>query len=128
MTNRANILGIGNDIIEIDRIRQAYASHGQRFLDRLFTPEEQAYCLKRQDPCPSLAGRFCAKEAVVKALGCGFGKDASWLDIQILSSSEGKPLVLLSPALNKRFNQPQLLLSISHSKENATAVALWLSK
>lgn len=117
--------GIGNDIIEIERIRHSLEQHGDHFCERVFTPKERAYCLEHADPAPRFAGRFSAKEAVVKALGCGFGKDASWQDIEILSDPNGKPEVHLSDSLMKRFNNPRILLSISHCKLYATAVAIW---
>lgn len=118
------ILGVGNDIIEIERIRKSIEAHGDQFLSRLFTIREQEYCRKYQDPTPRFAGRFAAKEAIAKAFGSGFGKQASWLDIEIVNNSEGKPEVFLSPALKKLFNDPQILVSISHCKDYATAIAV----
>jgi len=123
-----DILGIGNDIIEIERIRKALEAHGKRFIDRLFTIREQAYCLKYKDPTARFAGRFAAKEAVAKALGSGFGKYLSWLDIEILNDDNGKPEVHFSSAIQKDFNNPKVLISISHCKSYATAVALLLPR
>jgi len=122
------ILGLGNDIIEIERVRKAFETHKQAFLDRLFTKKEQEYCQRQKDPFLRFAGRFCAKEAVVKALGCGFGSEANWHDIEILGEESGKPKVYLSDELNKRFNHPNILVTISHCKAYATAVAIWFSK
>lgn len=122
------ILGLGNDIVSIERIRKSLNQHRERFLSKLFTPSEQAYCLKNRDPVPSFAARFAAKEAIAKALGCGFGKDLSWLDLEILNNPEGKPSVLCSAQLNAKFNSPLLLLSMSHCKEYASAVAIWLAQ
>jgi len=118
--------GLGNDIIEIDRIREGFEQHKEQFLNRLFTPKEQDYCQTQSDPFPRFAGRFAAKEAIVKSLGCGFGAEASWHDIEILSDASGKPIVHLSDAIQQRFSNPQILLSISHCKTYATAVAIWL--
>lgn len=120
-----NPQGLGNDIIEIDRIRQSIERHGQHFLNRIFTPREQDYCYKFKDPVPNFAGRFAAKEAIAKALGTGFGSDLSWHDIEILGDENGKPIVHLSVGAMKRFNNPHILVSISHSASHATAVALW---
>lgn len=120
-----SILGIGNDIIEIKRMRQSIERHGLHFLNRLFTQREQDYCYKFKDPAPHFAGRFAAKEALSKALGTGFGSQLSWHDLEILNDDQGKPTVLLSDALQKRYNNPHLLVSISHSEEYATAVAIW---
>jgi holo-[acyl-carrier protein] synthase len=125
MTKDNNIQGLGNDIIEIERIRLSIERHGQHFLNRLFTQREQDYCYKFKDPVPHFAGRFSAKEAVAKALGTGFGADVSWHDIEILGNELGKPLVHLSDAAKKRFNNPRILVSISHSTTHATAVAIW---
>jgi holo-[acyl-carrier protein] synthase len=125
MTKDNNLQGLGNDIIEIQRIRLSIERHGQHFLNRLFTQREQDYCYKFKDPIPHFAGRFSAKEAVAKALGTGFGADLSWHDIEILGNELGKPLVHLSESAKKRFNTPSILVSISHSTSHATAVAIW---
>lgn len=126
--NNCPILGIGNDILEIERIRQSIKTHGERFLTRLFTEQERDYCLKYKDSVPHFAGRFSAKEAIVKALGTGFGKNASWQDIEILNDPAGKPLVHLSKTLAAQLTSSQFLLSISHSKLYVTAIAIWVQK
>jgi len=124
MTSK-EICGIGNDIIEIERIRKAVAAYGDRFISRIFTPLEKDYCLKYQDPIPRFAGRFSAKEAVAKALGTGVGSCVGWLDIEIVNDSQGKPMISFSTNLKKRFHNPKILLSISHCKTYASAVAIW---
>jgi holo-[acyl-carrier protein] synthase len=128
MTNTEHfpILGIGNDIIEIERIRQSIDTHGLRLISRLFTTKEQDYCLKYKDPVPHFAGRFSAKEAVVKALGTGFGEHASWLDIEILNDTQGKPSVYFSNALEKKLKGTSMLVSISHCQLYVTAFAIWI--
>jgi holo-[acyl-carrier protein] synthase len=120
------ILGIGNDIIEIARIKAILARYPDRFLDRILTPYEQDYCLKRREPALHLAGRFAAKEAVVKALGVGFAQGLSWRDIEIRNDSKGKPIVFLSPFATELFGDLNILLSISHCHHYATAFAIWL--
>lgn len=120
------ILGIGNDIVEIERIRKSIDTHGLRLLSRLFTTKEQDYCLKFKDPVPHFAGRFSAKEAVVKALGTGFGEHASWLNIEILNDAHGKPCVFFSSSLEKKCKDSHVLLSISHCELYVTAVAIWV--
>lgn len=117
--------GIGTDIIEIDRIEKAIAKYQQRFLDRIFTQNEQAYCLKHRTASRHFAGRFAAKEAIVKALGTGFHNSVSWLDIEIINDASGKPVVHLSPHLNTLFKHPHILLSISHCHQYATACAIY---
>lgn len=118
--------GIGTDIIEIRRIRSGYEKLGPSFLDRIFTRREQDYCREHADPFARFTGRFAAKEAIVKALGSGFGAQAAMHDIEILADENKKPVVHLSDALRKRFNDPQILVSISHCEDYATAVALWV--
>lgn len=126
MNDKTNpILGIGNDVVEIERIRKSIDTHGLRLLSRLFTTKEQDYCLKYKDPIPHFAGRFSAKEAVVKALGTGFGEHVSWLDIEILNDSHGKPVVFLSSSLEKKIKDTYILVSISHCELYVTAVAIW---
>ena len=117
--------GIGNDIVEIERIRLSIERHGQHFLNRLFTQLEQEYCYKFKDPASHFAGRFAAKEAVAKALGTGFGADLSWLDIEIVAGAYGRPHVHLSEKAKKFFKDPHILVSISHSAISATAVAIY---
>jgi holo-[acyl-carrier protein] synthase len=124
--DKSQILGIGNDIIEIERIRKSIDTYGLRMISRLFTTKEQDYCLKYKDPVPHFAGRFSAKEAVVKALGTGFGEHASWLDIEILSEKSGKPCVYFSNALEKKVKGTSLLVSISHCQLYVTAFAIWI--
>lgn len=118
--------GIGNDIIEIERIESAHKEHGDAFLKRLFTEREKAYCLTCQNPYPRLAGRFAAKEAIAKALGTGFGAELSWHDIEILPDERGKPVPHLSGTLRDLYPDLELHVSISHAKAYATAVAIAL--
>jgi holo-[acyl-carrier protein] synthase len=122
-----NLKGLGNDIVEIERIQTSIERHGQHFLDRLFSPLEQDHCYKFKDPAPHFAGRFAAKEAIAKALGTGFGKELSWHDIEIVPDSHGKPIVHFSDEAKKHFDNPHVLVSISHSHSHATAVAIWTS-
>lgn len=118
------VQGIGNDIIEIERIAKAIQRQGQRFLDTVFTSQEQDYCQRHQQAERHFAGRFAAKEAVVKALGVGFRQGVSWLDIEIVNDALGKPVVTLSEKLSAQFQNPNILISISHCKEYASAVAI----
>ena len=123
-----NILGIGTDIIEIERIAMAISRHGDRFLNRIFTPKEQEYAFRHHaQSTATFAGRFAAKEAISKALGTGIREGVSWKSIEILNDSFGKPIVHLSNTLiitNREIQQLQILLSISHCKMYATAFAV----
>lgn len=118
------IHGVGTDIIEVKRIEQSIERFGQRFLDRIFNFDEQTYCLHHRDSARHFAGRFAAKEAIVKALGTGFRDGIGWLDIEILNNDQGKPVVKLSPRLKEQFNSPNIHLSISHGRDYATAFAI----
>lgn len=110
-------------MIEIERVRQSAERFGERFLDRVYTEAEQAYCRGR---APQLAGRFAAKEAVSKALGTGIRR-IHWRNIEILPNKAGAPQVTLHGRAQDRFRSmglTNLEVSISHSRDNAVAVAL----
>ena len=90
------LLGIGNDIVSIKRIKGAYQKFGKRFEERIYTTEEQKLVWKRGTPCfKTLSNRWAAKEAFVKALGIGFSKGVFWRDISIINNSNGKPCLEL---------------------------------
>lgn len=111
---------IGVDIIEIPRIAAALNRHGDRFLKRVFTPQEQAYCRGR---VASLAARWAAKEAMGKAFGTGLGHIA-FRDIEVINNAQGKPsLRLHGPAQHRAaaLNFTHIELSLSHAKEFAIA-------
>jgi holo-[acyl-carrier protein] synthase len=118
------IQGIGTDIIEISRIQRSIERYGERFLDRLFTEDEQKYCGRHKESFRHFAGRFAAKEATVKALGTGFSDGIQWLDINIVNDSAGKPTIVLSQKLMEMFDSPVMHLSISHCQEYATAFVI----
>lgn len=120
------IKGLGTDIIEVERIQDSIKKYKDRFLSRIFTEDEIAYCMTHKNPERNFAGRFAAKEAVAKALGHGIGKDLSWKDIEIRKDKKGKPLVSFSLSAQKKFKKPNVMLSISHCKEYANAIAIWL--
>ena len=119
------IKGLGTDILKVSRFKRVLDKHPQRFLKRLFTQEEQDYANRFKDRIIHLAGRFCAKEAVSKALGTGFGEKLSFADIRIENDPQGRPVVFLSNRANKMFQDPQIEISISHCKDYATATAIW---
>lgn len=120
------ILGLGNDIIEIARIKEGMETHGQRFLDRLFTPKEQAYCNKYKDAATHFAGRFSAKESIAKAFGVGLGEHLSWLDIEILPDEHNRPIVTFSQKAKQHWKDPHVLLTISHCRDYVSTVAIWV--
>ena len=113
-------LGSGVDIIEISRVRHVLERYGQRFLDRVYTIGEIAYCGGR---APNLAARFAAKEATMKALGTGV-RGVGWKDIEVVRHESGAPAVLLHGRGKRRaqlLHVRDISLSISHSQEYAVA-------
>lgn len=121
------IVGLGVDLIEVERVKRAHLKHGKRFLERLFSPAEAAYCLKKTDPYPSLAGRFAAKEAAIKAFGHGFGGRWKWTHIEVVREPSGKPTLRFSGILEELRREravTNVQLTIAHSKRDATATVL----
>ena len=123
-----NIIGIGLDATEIDRIEAAVARFGDRFLRRVFTEGEIAYATRRRNPAPHLAGRFAAKEAAMKALGTGHSQGVLWRDIEVVRVS-GPPQLLFHGGAARRFermNAGGSLLTITHSQTLAIAQVMLL--
>jgi holo-[acyl-carrier protein] synthase len=96
------ILGIGNDLIDITRIENTIARYGDRFIQRIFTPTEQAKAKERSNPIPTYAKRFAAKEACSKALGTGFRNGVFFRDMGVINMSSGKPTLELTGGALKR--------------------------
>jgi holo-[acyl-carrier protein] synthase len=121
------IAGVGIDLVEVARVRSALENPktGSRFRSRVFTAREIEYCeRKRAGKYQSYAGRFAAKEAVMKALGRGWSSEVNWLEIEILPAPGGKPQVRLSnrtSALAQKLGVRQLYVSITHTKSHAMA-------
>jgi holo-[acyl-carrier protein] synthase len=114
------ILRTGVDLIEIARIEEVIRRHGSHYLERIYTPVELEQCGKRFE---SLAGRFAAKEAVAKALGCGIGKIA-WKEIEILGDEQHAPALTLTGAADRKARELGLTtwsVSISHSQSLSLA-------
>jgi holo-[acyl-carrier protein] synthase len=122
------ILGHGIDIVETERIRRLCEEHGKRFLDRVFTPIEQEYCLSNPKRYfEHLAGRFAAKEAVLKVLGTGWRGKIAWTDIEIGREASGQPRVALSGECARIAGELGIttwLVSLSHISTHATASAI----
>ena len=111
---------VGIDIVELDRVAAALERHGQRFIDRVYTPIEAAICRGRP---AELAARFAAKEAVMKALGTG-ARGVAWREIEVLLNRRGKPLLYLHGRARQRAQEigmDGLDLSMSHSRRYAVA-------
>src|SRR5436190_15636987 len=89
------VVGVGTDIVEVLRIGQMIERHGEVFLNRVYTEEEIRYCQKRKEYTQHYAGRWAAKEAVMKTLGTGWSRGVGWRDIEICSSRSGQPSIVL---------------------------------
>jgi holo-[acyl-carrier protein] synthase len=117
------VIGIGTDIVSIERIR----SLPEAAVTRLLTEAEQKYCRKYTDPSERIAGRFAAKEAIMKALGTGWAQGLGWRQIEILPNLAGVPMVTLTGAALEKFmsvGASHCLVSISHEQHYAVAYAL----
>lgn len=124
-----NVLGIGTDIVENLRLAQLIERHGELFLRRVFTPHEIEYCRVRKASTQHYAGRWAAKEAVLKALGTGWSRGISWLDVEVRNEGGSPPRILLSGGalqVSRQSGVAEILISISHCRSHAVAYALAL--
>ena len=123
------MLGLGTDIVEIVRIGEMIERHGELFLERVYTEKEVAYCQKRASSYQHFAGRWAAKEAVLKALGTGWAKGIAWRDIEVVTTHSGQPRVLVHGAVLELSGQAGItgcLRSISRCRSHAAATAVAL--
>lgn len=121
------ILGFGLDIVDVKRIRKIAEEHGERFLRRVFSEEELAYCMRFADPFPHLAARWAAKEAVAKAFGTGFSKGVTWKSICIVHAPNGEPMVILTEGAQRfaaNLGIRKIWVSLSHTRDYAASVAV----
>lgn len=121
------ITGIGIDIIELERVQQAFDKFGDRYRNRIFTPDEQAFCDKFKLPLERYAARWSAKEAAVKALGTGFTRGIKWVDIEVLPNPAGQPLLHLrgnAAAIAREQSVRSAHVSLSHGRDYATATVI----
>ena len=119
----SNIIGLGLDATDIDRIADTIERHGERFLRRIFTEGEVEYCLRRRVPAIHFAGRFAAKEAAMKALGTGHSHGVLWRDVEVVRRG-GPPQLALHGGAEQRFRAlggRRSLLTITHSDDLALA-------
>ena len=120
------LLGLGCDLIEVERIRGVIERHGERFLQRIFTAEERDYCFSVKYPHKHLAARWAAKEAVSKAFTTGVGPYLDWTSVSVYHGERQQPLVRLDAkgeALLRQVGATQVCLSLSHIDAYAMAVA-----
>ena len=118
------IVGSGIDLVEIARIQQSLERFGQRFLDRVFTAAEQAYCMRKRNAAESLAARFAAKEAGAKALGTGISRGVNWLEIEVVREPGGRPGLRLhgrAAEIATHLGVAHIALSITHTSSLSMA-------
>ena len=120
------IYGIGTDITECVRIAQMIDKHGELFLTRVYTQQEIAYCSARKAATQHYAGRWAAKEAVLKAIGTGWSRGIHWTDIEVVNAVGGKPSIAIAGEARHICEERgigDILISISHSRNYAIAYA-----
>ena len=121
------IIGIGLDLVDVGRIDTAAQRLDGRFLERVFTAEEIAYCSEKKTAALHFAGRFAAKEACAKALGCGIGAQAGFQEMEVVRDAAGKPGLKLCGAAAKHaeaLGVTRIFLTITHTDDKAAAVVV----
>jgi len=122
------IVGIGIDIAEPRRLEEAVGRYGRRFLERIFTPREIAYCERKRNKWERFAARFAAKEAAFKALGTGWRRGVRWQEAEVINQPSGKPTLELSGRareLAERLGVQNISLSLTHSEQFALAQVIF---
>lgn len=125
-TSPLSVIGIGTDIIECGRIKQMIEKHGDLFLAKVYTKDEVSYCQGRKASDQHYAGRWAAKEAVLKALGTGWAHGIQWTDVEVVNQQGGKPHVVLTGKAREfsdNMGIRTMMISISHCKDYAVAYA-----
>jgi holo-[acyl-carrier protein] synthase len=120
-----SMIGIGIDVIECKRIEHSLERFGARFMQRVFTEGEIAYCHSMKFPARHFAARFAAKEALSKAFGTGIGKAMGWRDIDVQKKESGEPFVVLNgsaESLARERGVKSILISLTHTDHHAVAV------
>lgn len=120
------MIGLGCDLVDVDRIQKVLERHGDRFLARTFTDEERAYCSTLRHPHKHYAARWAAKEAVAKAFTTGIGEHLDWTSISVYHGERQEPLIRLdekAQTLLRELGGTGVLISISHTETQAMAVA-----
>lgn len=121
------IVGMGIDIAEVDRIREAIERHGQRFIDRIYTPREIAYVERKANRYERFAARFAAKEAGMKAIGTGWRRGVRWQDFEVANLPSGKPTLLfhgVAAAIAAELGTQNVALSLTHTAQQGMAMVI----
>jgi len=125
------IVGIGTDIIECPRIGKMIENHGELFLRRVYTDREIRYCQAKKHAIEHFAGRWAAKEAILKAMGTGRSRGIAWTNVEVRNGHDGRPQVLVCGAARETARERgigDILISISHCRTYATAYAIALGR
>ncbi len=118
------IVGIGVDLCEVERVEAAIARHGERFLARIYTEAERAYCESKPNRMERYAGRFAAKEAAMKAISTGWSRGVGWRDFEVTRAASGQPVMRFHGAARRiaeELGVMRALVSITHIKSMALA-------
>lgn len=118
------IRSVGVDLVEVDRVQKAVERWGDRFLRRVYTGAEIEYCFRKGEKYRSLAARFAAKEAVMKALGTGWKRGVRWVDIEVVRRPGAAPEIALHGQSRALGREGQFLVSLSHTQTHAIAVVV----
>ena len=124
------IIGIGLDLVRVDRVRTAAERWKDRFINRVFTETERRYCFERSSPYASLAARFAVKEAVLKALGTGWSQGIRWVDIEVRNDSSGRPSAKIggrTEQLLRERGATSIHISLSHDGDYAVGEAVLMA-
>ena len=122
------IVGMGIDLEEVERVKGAIERQGERFLQRIYTDKERAYCEQFKDKYERYAGRFAVKEAAMKALGTGWSRGVRWVDVEVVRHRGGRPTLVLKGEAKKiadAMGVKNIAVSITHTAEQAFAQVIF---
>lgn len=121
------ILGVGSDLADVERIRRSISRYGDRFLNRIYTAAERAYAARKANGVESLAARFAAKEAGMKAIGTGWRRGVRWQDFEVANDPSGKPTLRLTGqarSIAESLGVKRIALTLTHTAQLALAVVI----
>jgi holo-[acyl-carrier protein] synthase len=121
------ILGVGTDLVEVHRIQESIDRFGDRFLRRIYTDREQAYCASKANAAERLAGRFAAKEAGMKAIGTGWRRGVTWRDFEVANEPSGRPTLRLygvAEKIARDLGVGRISLSLTHTAQEGFAIVI----
>ena len=130
MLEGQKIIGIGYDIVEVSRIESVLSRWGKRFEERMFTPQELAYCQSKKNRTQRLATRFAAKEAVFKALGTGWQRGVGWTEVEVTNDGLGKPSITLrgrTEKISRQLGVRNVFVSMTNTKDYGAAQVILTS-